>query len=119
MSHNRDVPAYQEYAATILAQLPSSAAPRLHITQSPKGRTVIRREVMQSAYKIAWSYPALALLGSIFTNCPSDHQTVTTEQNSWNCGTRESTRELTEDSSGKPLKTCPASPDRFCVEATD
>ena len=59
MSHNRDVPAYQEYAATILAQLPSSLVPRLHVPQSPKGRTVIRREVMESAYKIAWSFRTL------------------------------------------------------------
>ena len=55
MSQNRDAPAYQEYAATILAQLPSSVVPRLHATRSPKGRAVIRREVMQSAPKIAWS----------------------------------------------------------------
>src|ERR1019366_6916429 len=63
--------------------------------------------------------PHPAFLFLIFTNPPSYHQKVTTEQNSWNCGTRESTRELTEDSSGKPLKTCPVSPDRFCVEATN
>ncbi len=56
MSQNRDAPAYQEDAATILAQLPSSVVPRLHATQSPKGRAVVRREVMQSAPKIPWSY---------------------------------------------------------------
>ena len=82
MSQNRDALAYQEYAAAILAQLPSSVVPRLHVTQSPKGRAVIRREVMQSACKIAWSYPALAILALIFTNRPSHHQTETTEQSS-------------------------------------
>ena len=66
MSQNRDAPAYQEYVATILAQLPSSVVPRLHVTQSPKGRAVVRREVMQCAYKMAWSYlhPALPFLFS-------------------------------------------------------
>jgi hypothetical protein len=56
--------------------------------------------------------PHPAFLFLIFTNRPSCHQKVTTEHHSWNCGTRESTRELTEDSSGKPQKTSPVSPDR-------
>jgi hypothetical protein len=38
MSQNRDAPAYQEYAATILAQLPSSIVPRLHATDARRVR---------------------------------------------------------------------------------
>lgn len=39
MSQNRDAPAYQEYAATILAQLPASVVPRLHATDAQRVRS--------------------------------------------------------------------------------
>ena len=39
MSQNRDAPAYQEYAATILAQLPASVVARLQATDAQRVRS--------------------------------------------------------------------------------
>jgi hypothetical protein len=90
MSQNRDAPAYQEYAETLL-QLPSSVVTRLQATDARRvRRRPARGYAVRAQNSLVISAPCFLFL--ILTNRPGYHQKVTTEQNFWNCGTRELTQ---------------------------
>jgi|SRR5450759_3498720 hypothetical protein len=117
MSQNRDALAYQEHAATILAQLPSSIVPRLQATEA---RRVRRRPARGYAVGAQNSLVISAPCSSVIdlykpSKLPpkGDYGAQLLELRNEGIDAR-----AYRVSSGKPLKTCPVSPGRFCVEAT-